>query len=227
MTTTVARVPRLENGDKLTKEEFLRRWEATPEIKHAELLRGIVYVNAAAIRIREHGRPHYLLSAWLGAYGRATPGVMVALPSTIELSDEDLPEPDLMMYIDHPVLGNARIDDEGWLVGPAELVIEVAASSASKDLHLKKSIYESAGVREYVVWRTMERGLDWFVLRNGIYEKLQPDPTDGLFKSEVFPGLWLKLETLLVDDENALLQRLQLGLATLEHQQFVQRLRQS
>jgi hypothetical protein len=36
------RVPPLAGGDRLSGEEFMRRWEAHPEIKRAELLGGLV-----------------------------------------------------------------------------------------------------------------------------------------------------------------------------------------
>ncbi|HEX3869772.1 MAG TPA: hypothetical protein VHV77_05020, partial [Pirellulales bacterium] len=49
-------VPPLESGDVLTAEEFERRWEAMPDLKRAELIDGVVYMNAA-VSIH-HGMPH-------------------------------------------------------------------------------------------------------------------------------------------------------------------------
>jgi hypothetical protein len=45
-------------------------------------------------------------------------------------------------------------------------------------------------VREYLVWRVLDRQVDWFVLRSQQYERLSQG-TDGLLRSEAFPGLWL------------------------------------
>ena len=42
-TAAELRVPPLVAGDRLTRDEFLRRWAAHPEIKIAELLGGLVY----------------------------------------------------------------------------------------------------------------------------------------------------------------------------------------
>ncbi len=39
----------LENGDKLTRAEFERRYEAMPHLKKAELIEGVVYVIGWAI----------------------------------------------------------------------------------------------------------------------------------------------------------------------------------
>jgi Uma2 family endonuclease len=226
MSTALSRTPHLENGDRLTKQEFLLRWAASPEIKHAELLEGIVYVNAAAIRARSHGLPHYLMASWLGAYRRATPSVLVILPSTIELSEQDLPEPDVMMIIDHPAYGATSFDEDDWLYGPAELVVEISASTASKDLNLKRRVYEKAGVKEYIVWRTIETGLDWFVLsESGTYEKMSVDSADGFYKSQVYPGLWLDPEVLFSQNETLLIERLQEGIKTPEHASFVSKLK--
>ncbi len=79
--------------------------------------------------------------------------------------------------------------------GPPELIVEVASSSVSYDLHDKLNVYRRSGVVEYVVWRILDRDIDWFVLHEGQYQPLAPQ--DGLLKSEVFPGLWLDKQALL------------------------------
>lgn len=215
----------LKEGECLTKEEFLRRCEASDEYERAELLEGVVYLNAAAINRRNHGRPQNIVSAWLDEYERWTPHVLVLSPSTMELNGEDLPEPDAMMVIDHPTFGSSSEADDGSMVGPAELVIEIAASTKRKDLHVKKRIYQQAGVKEYMVWRTTERAVDWFVLEHDRYASLAPDSADGLYKSCVFPGLWLDTQALLAMEKSRVIDRLQPGLQSPEHTAFVEKLR--
>ncbi len=34
----------LHNGDRMSRAEFLRRWEQIPELKQAELIKGVVYL---------------------------------------------------------------------------------------------------------------------------------------------------------------------------------------
>ena len=51
--------PALENGDRLTRAEFERRYEAMPDIKKAELIEGEVYLGSP-VRHRQHGKPHRL-----------------------------------------------------------------------------------------------------------------------------------------------------------------------
>jgi hypothetical protein len=49
--------PPLENGDRLNRYEFERRYNAMPHLKKAELIEGVVYM-AAALRFKSHGQPH-------------------------------------------------------------------------------------------------------------------------------------------------------------------------
>ena len=103
---------------------------------------------------------------------------------------------------------------------------EVAASSASYDLHAKLRVYRRNGVREYIVWRVLDQEIDWFVLRAGQYERMSLD-TEGLCRSEVFPGLWLDPAALLRGDLATVLAVVQRGLASPEHAAFVARLHPS
>ncbi len=67
-------IPPLENGDRLTRYEFERRYDTMPQNKKAELIEGVVYM-AAALRFRSHGEPHSNIMGWLWTYKTATPGV--------------------------------------------------------------------------------------------------------------------------------------------------------
>ena len=78
MTAAVrAAVPPLREGDRLTRAEFERRWEAMPDLKKAELIDGVVYMGAA-VRTRQHGTPHGFIMGWLFNYSADTPGVTFA-----------------------------------------------------------------------------------------------------------------------------------------------------
>jgi Uma2 family endonuclease len=116
------------------------------------------------------------------------------------------------------------MDADGYLEGPPELVVEVAASSASYDLHDKLHAYRRNGVQEYVVLRVDEGEVDWFALRGGACERLAAD-AHGVLHSAAFPGLGLVVPALLRDDLPGLLATLERGLATAEHRAFVAALR--
>jgi hypothetical protein len=68
-----------------------------------------------------------------------------------------------------------------------------------------------------------ERELRWHALTEGKYQLLQPGP-DGVFRSRVFPGLWLDAPAFFKGDIERVLATLQRGLQSPEHQQFVEAL---
>ena len=112
------------------------------------------------------------------------------------------------------------ISQHFYVTGGPEWAGEVAASSVSYALHDKKEVYRRNGVCEYFVWRVEDRAIDWFVLRGGDYQQLEPGK-DDIFRSEVFPGLWLDANALLAGNVAQVLRVLQDGLATGEHADFV------
>ncbi len=224
-TETPAAVPPLENGDRLSRDEFERRYDAMPDLKKAELIEGEVYVGSP-VRVRQHGKPHVLLGGWLATYYAGTPGLEVGDNSSIRLDLDNMPQPDVFLMIAPEHNGQARIDEDDYVAGAPELVAEVAASSVSYDLGKKKHVYRRNEVREYIVWRVQDRAVDWFVLRGGSFEPLAPG-ADGLLRSEVFPGLWLDRDALLRGDLATVLAVVQRGLASPEHAEFVARLQRA
>jgi hypothetical protein len=212
----------LEPGDRLTRAEFERRYEAMPTPRKAELIEGVVFMPSPT-RCERHGSPNQDLSGWMVAYRAATPGVRGASNATVRLDLDNEPQPDDLLYIDPARGGQAQISPDDYIEGAPEQVAEVAASSASIDLNLKFQVYRRNGVREYIVWRVLERAIDWFVLRGKEYERLVPDAA-GILKSEIFPGLWLDPEAMVRGDIARVLQVLQQGIASPEHAAFVARL---
>ena len=213
----------LENGDRLTRDEFVRRYEAMPELKRAELIEGVVYVPSP-VRQQYHGLPHTTLIGWLFNYRAKTPGVEPD-NSTVLLDVENAPQPDCLLYIQPGSGGQVRLVD-GYVAGAPDLVAEIAASSVSYDLHDKLKAFERNGIREYIVWRVFDRQIDWFVRREERYERLFADE-DGILRSTVFPGLWLDPHALLRDDFDTLLRVLDRGLNSPEHAAFVTQLQKA
>ena len=161
---------------------------------------------------------------WAGLFVARTPGTDGACDATVRLTPDSEPQPDIMLCIEERHGGRAQLDSSGYLGGPPELVVEIAASSASYDLHDKKAAYADAAIQEYVVWRTLDRAIDCFHLRDGRYERA-PAATDGIWRSEVLPGLWLDCEAAIERDRTGVLDTLEQGLATEAHREFVARLR--
>jgi len=212
-------VPPLEPGDHLTRDEFERRYDATPNLKKAELIEGIVYMAPPAVRWDYHGGPHYDLMGWLTHYGWMTPGVLGGDNCSLRLDMENEPQPDSVLFIDPACNGAARLSD-GYIEGAPELVAEVSSTSVSFDRNTKFRVYRQNGVREYVIWRVRERAIDWFELRDGQYVPL-PIDSDGVIRSKIFPGLWLDTAALMNADGAGVLKALQQGIASPDHAQFV------
>src|SRR5262249_47488776 len=138
----------------------------------------------------EHGGPHFDLITWLGVYRAYTVGVEGGDNSTLRLDLDNRPQPDAFLRLLPSHGGQSQTSADGYVVGAPELTAEVSASSVSYDLPKKRNASRRNGVREYVVWRVLDREVDWFVLREGRYEHLAASPA-GVYQSEVFPGLWL------------------------------------
>ena len=219
---TVEPVHPLQPGDRLTRPEFERRFDATPNLKKAELIDGIVYIPSCSVE-QDDLSVYVRLGAWLGGYVSATPGTRVDDSPRLRFSTTVVAQPDAVLTISPQHGGQARIDADGYAGRGPELVAEIAATTASYDLHQKLEVYRRFGVREYLVWRTLDEAIDWFVLREGRFDRLPAD-SHGLYRSEVFPGLWLDVPAMLAHDLQRVNAVLQEGLATEEHAQFAQRL---
>jgi Uma2 family endonuclease len=213
-------IPPLENGDKLTRHEFERRYHAMPNLKKAELIEGVVYV-ASPVRAKQHGKPHARIMGWLGTYEAATPGVEALDNTTVLLDTDNEPQPDALLRIETG--GQSRINKDDYVEGTPELIVEIAASSASYDLHEKLKVYRRNQVQEYLIWRVYDHQFDWFRLQQGEYIQLQPN-ADNIICSQIFPGLWLDKTVLLGGDLGKVLTVVQQGLASPEHENFISKL---
>ena len=222
MSSSAPPVPALQNGDRLTRDEFERRYEAMPDVKKSELIEGTVYMPPP-VHASGHGEPHAHLMTWLGAYTAATPGVQVADNATIRLDLDNEPQPDGLLRIEEDAGGQSRISDDDYVEGPPELIAEVAHSSAAYDLHDKKQAYRRNGVQEYLVWQIEEEQVNWFVLEEGTYLSLSAGE-DGRIESRTFPGLVLDVDALLEKNFDTVLAAVQEQIGTEVHQVFVERL---
>ncbi|MCF2970006.1 Uma2 family endonuclease [Synechococcus sp. Nb3U1] len=217
------RIPPLENGDRLTRTEFEQRYEAMPELKKAELIEGVVYIMGSPLRIMSHGQPHGQIMTWLGTYNAYTPGLILGDTPTVRLDPDNEPQPDVVLFL--PGRG-AIVSEDDYIEGSPDLIVEIAASSASIDLHDKKRAYRRNGIQDYIVWRTLEQQLDWFCLKADDYQVQIPDE-QGILRSQAFPGLWLDPVALLTGDMPKVLSVLQQGLGSAEHQTFIQQISSS
>jgi len=215
-------LPPLENGDRLTQAEFHRRYEAYPEDVKFELIGGTVYMTSP-LRL-PHGTYHIKLGYAFEHYASGTPGVEAADNATAILSEESEPQPDLTLRILPEYGGRSRVNEKQYLVGPPELFAEIAHSSVAMDMHQKRADYQRAGVLEYLVVCIQEQELHWFDFRS---RRLITPDARGIYRSRMFPGLWIDGPALLARDSARIIAAVQQGLASPEHARFVKRLQRA
>jgi Uma2 family endonuclease len=217
-TTTAGSEPPLRQGMRLTQPEFHRRYEAYPEDVKFELIGGVVYM--ASPLSEQHGFQHTELIGAFVQYKTATPGTRQTGDATTILGKKSEPRPDLSLRILSDYGGQARVNDDGYLEGAPELIAEVSLSREDIDLGAKREDYQKAGVLEYLVVCLREQAIHWFDFRAG----KEIRPRRGVYRSRVFPGLWIDGPALLAGDSARLIQAVQEGIATPAHARFVQRL---
>jgi Uma2 family endonuclease len=209
------RLPPLEAGDRLDQPTFHARYEQMPPGIKAELIGGIVYMPSPVKN--RHGAPHGEVLFCLNYYKAFTPGVATSDNGTTILGDDSEPQPDAFMRVETG--GQTRLDAEDYVVGCPELVCEVANSSASYDLHVKRDDYERYGALEYLAAVVREERVARFARQGNRLVEVPPD-ADGVLRSTAFPGFWLDPAALLRGDTKRLMDVLNQGIATPEHAAF-------
>ena len=133
----------MRSSARLTYDDFLR---FPDDGKRHELIDGEHYVTAAP-NLRHQAILGRLYLA-IGNHLAASPGLGQAFlsPADVVLSHWDVVEPDLLFV---------AADQEAILTpqnvqGPPALVVEISSpGTRRRDLHLKRTLFERAGVREY------------------------------------------------------------------------------
>ena len=209
----------LRAGQRLSVREFLRRWEAMPAVKFAELIDGVVYMPSPTTS--DHGRIELWIATWLGIYILNTPGCAAGSQATW-LMLQSAPQPDTYLWIRPECGGHSTIHGQ-YHAGAPELAAEICLTSAAYDLGVKKTLYQAAGVREYIAVLIEEEEVRWHRLVNGEYKLCRPN-SQGIFRSKEFPGLWLDGQALWEGDIGRLVRMLERGLKSAAHATFVKKL---
>lgn len=219
MLSPVVKPPGLITGEQMNVDEFLQRWEELPDLKNAELIDGIVYVPSPVSL--EHGSLDTLIHWWLAHYAHATPGCKAGNNSTW-LMLGSAPQPDAFLRI-LPSHGGQSGNERLYGAGAPDLAVEICLTSTEIDFGPKLRLYQRAGVREYITIEIFGKRLIWRMLENATYVPQKP-PSDGILRSQVFPGLWLDVAAFWDEDGTKMLAALNAGLASDDHQRFVERL---
>lgn len=204
-------------GEKLSRDEFLRRWEALPNLKRAELIEGVVYLPSPVSL--GHCDHDHSVNFWLGYYCLHTPGCKAG-PNATWLMLGDAPQPDVHLRI-LPEYGGQSGVEGGLASGAPELIVEVSHSTVSRDFGPKLRLYRSAGVREYI--NVLPQNVIWRRFTAGSETLIDAD-SEGILRSVDLPGLWLDAAALLQGDTRRVVEVLERGLASPEHAGFVSKL---
>jgi Uma2 family endonuclease len=176
----------------MTYEEFLA-WE--PEGGLAEWIggEGVQYMPATQTHQDLTGLLYTLLRLFLSA---TKLGKVFAGPYTLRTqAGGNAREPDVFVVLNE----NPGALTEKAFIGAADIVIEVISDdSLYRDRVTKFDEYEAAGVREY--WlidpRPSRQRADFYVRdAQGRYYAM-PLGAEGVFRSTVLPGFWLKVDWL-------------------------------
>ncbi|MCB0245972.1 MAG: Uma2 family endonuclease [Anaerolineae bacterium] len=172
----------------MSYEEFL---DWADEDTLAEWVEGEVIVTSPA------SEPHQNLVGFLSSVLRTFVeqhelGQLLVAPFQMKLETSGR-EPDLLF------IGSDRLDrvHRTYLDGPADLAIEIVSpESAGRDRGEKYYEYEAAGIPEYWLLDPQTARAEFYQLGpEGQYRLVAPD-TEGVYRSAVLPGFWLRVDWL-------------------------------
>ena len=218
MSTVEQAVPPLIAGERLTRDEFLERRDAMPNVKFAELIGGVVYMPSPFGR--DHGVPDSHVAYWPSHYAAFTPGCEVGGNTTWLM--RRLP-PTGRLPAPAPRTRRPIRDCRPLPPSLPQFLAEICLLCTAHDLHEKFDLYQEAGVQEYLAFLVREQELRRHRLIDGVFRVVAAD-ADGVLRSAVFPGLWLDAGALLAGDMAQVFTVLTRGLHTPEHAEFTARL---
>ncbi|MFN0145384.1 MAG: Uma2 family endonuclease [Dehalococcoidia bacterium] len=185
MTQLATFTEQLAGKERISYEEFLRLTDGM----HAEWVDGEVIPGVTISLTHEmtHNSLHPILSAFVD---ERSLGIVVRDPFQMK-TGPGLPgrAPDLTF------VANEHLDrlHETYLEGPADLAVEILSPrNASTDYVDKYREYESGGVPEYWIIDPVNHTADFFVLRDGRYERAYAD-AEGIYRSTAVPGFWFRV----------------------------------
>lgn len=126
----------------ITYAEYL----ALPDDERYELVEGELLVTPAPLN--RHQKIQMRLGAQLLLYAEAgRRGTVMGAPTDVVLSDETVLQPDVLFIARER---ESIIGEKSGIFGAPDLVVEILSpSTATRDLVVKRRLYQNYGVREY------------------------------------------------------------------------------
>ena len=172
--------------ERMTYEEFLQ-W--CNEDTWAEWVDGEVIMLTPASN-RHQDLSDFLAFVMRGFVEARDLGIVRSAPFQMK-TGPDLPgrEPDIL-FIAQEHLGRLK---ETYLDGPADKVVEIASpESMGRDRGEKFYEYEKGGVREYWLIDPQRRRTEFYRLGEEGWYQLVPVDEEGVYRSGVIAGFWVK-----------------------------------
>jgi hypothetical protein len=161
-------LPALVDGQHLDQPTFHERYEAMPPETRAELIGGVVFMTPP--HRLSYGRMGMLVTGWHSWHEMKTAGLDGANHCTIKMDVQCEVEPECSLRMPETLGGKSWIDEEGYLCGAPEMVVEIDDHSRDLDLILKKSEYERVGILQYLFVGLDPEGIHWFTRRGNRFE---------------------------------------------------------
>lgn len=185
MAESPASAPPGAAGERMTYEQFLACYEGT----HAEWVDGwVLPMSPVGDRHREVVR--FLVRLFSDFLDAKPLGRVFFEPFQMRIAGAGTGrEPDLF-FVQNERLGSLRT---AYFDGPADVVVEIISpESRARDRGEKFYEYEQAGVREYWLLDPDRRSAEFYARdQEGVYRPLPLD--DGVFRSTVLDGFWLRV----------------------------------
>ena len=154
----------------------------------AEWVAGTIIMTSPASQ-RHQDVGGFLFTTLFAFVGVHTLGKVLAAPFQMKLPRSGR-EPNVI-YV-----ATAHLDrfTPTYLAGPADLVVEIVSpESAHRDRVIKFEEYQDAGIPEYWLLDPDQEQVEFYRLTAaGWYDRVAVGP-DGVYRSEIVPGFWLRL----------------------------------
>jgi Uma2 family endonuclease len=159
-------------------------YQKLPEGERLEIIDGIVYDMSPSPTVK-HQRIVLNFGEVVNRHFRGKECTPFIAPMDVVLDDINVVEPDVFVVCDKSKITEANIK------GAPDLIIEVLSPSTGvKDRRTKKHLYQTHGVKEYLIVSPMEETVERFALKeDGRYGESDIFAWHESFASRIFPDL--------------------------------------
>jgi Uma2 family endonuclease len=161
-----------------------------------ELIKGKVFKMSPAPS-RFHQDVSVNLTHLLVTHLKGGPCKLYHAPTDVRLITKGTADKDIVSVVQPDIFvvcDPAKMDERGCLGSPDFIIEIISPGTSSRDLNLKFSLYEKAGVLEYWVIFPNDHIIECFLLENGAYKKSGVYGEETLVPVHSIQGLNLELE---------------------------------